>query len=553
VPNPARDPVSGYHSFEIVDYFAWDFEADDGEFTATGPDWQWGAPTSGPMGAHSGVNLWATQLGDNYSVSTNSKLDTPPLVVPASHTYARLSLWQWYDTEANYDGGNVKISTDGGTTWTILTPDIGYNGTALPANAAIPGEPCFTGHNNKFWQQATFDLTPYKGQTVMVRLHFGSDSSVEYPGWYVDDVLIESIEDTQGPVFTARVIPPSTFDTVGPYNARATVLDGLSGVAGVNLHYSTDNGATYSMVAMAPTGTPNQYGGDIPGQPDHTRIKLYFAATDNASNGSTDPAGAPATAYEFGILPSGDYLVVFGGTAETNPLLYQDAFATLGRSFDTWDWDVSGVPPLSLLNAYTAVIVDESSYFDAAQIAGLTAFLDTDDGSTQRIFMLGRDLSFGAAARPFMEQYTGAAYVQDNPAWFQIRSAPGDPIGADETFVISGNYPDELKFSPTYPGAQAVYKYSGVGSASDRFETEQEWREFYEKDGKGWEPRLWPFAPSGPDTLAAVRYTGTHHAAVYFAFNLYYIQEPARGRPSSVARSIGCRLRRWPSSPTMRR
>jgi len=33
IPNHGRDPAVGTHSFEIVDYFAWDFEGDDGGFT----------------------------------------------------------------------------------------------------------------------------------------------------------------------------------------------------------------------------------------------------------------------------------------------------------------------------------------------------------------------------------------------------------------------------------------------------------------------------------------------------------------------------------------
>ena len=85
--------------------------------------------------------------------------------------------WQWYDTEQDYDGGNVKISTNGGATWTLLTPDIGYTGTGKPTNAGIPNEKCFSGHAHQAWEKATFNLTAYKGQTVMIRWHFGSDSS----------------------------------------------------------------------------------------------------------------------------------------------------------------------------------------------------------------------------------------------------------------------------------------------------------------------------------------------------------------------------------------
>jgi subtilisin family serine protease len=537
VPNQARSPESGFHTLEIVDFYAWDFEADNGGFTTLGPDWEWGAPTTGPGNAHSGVNVWATKLGANYSASSNSRLDMPTVVVPDGSSFAALSFWMWYDTELNFDGMNVKVSTNGGSTWTILTPDIGYNGVGRPTNAGIPNEPCFSGHGQKFWQKATFNLTPYKGQSVVLRLHFGSDTSVHYPGFYIDDVRIEGVEDTAPPTFVSRTIPFAGTNETGPYAVKATVVDGLAGVSSVNLHYSTDGGTVFTMVPMSPTANPNEYSGNIPGQSAGTRVKLYMAAADGASNNALDPASAPAMTYEFGILPSGDYLVVLGGTAETDPLLYQEAFATLGRTFDIWNWDDSGVPPLALLNAYDAVVVDESSFFDAAQIAGLTAFLNTDDGTRQQVFFLGRDMSFGTAARPFMEQFTGTAYVKDNPAWFQIRSAPGDPIGAGETFVISGSFPDELKFSATYPGALAVYRYSGVGTASDVWDTEQEYRDFYDKEGKEWDPKMWPFAPSGPDSLAGARYVGTRHAAVYFAFNLYYIQQPAR-RAAVLGRAL---------------
>ena len=44
-------------------------------------------------------------------------------------------------------------------------------------------------------------------------------------------------------------------------------------------------------------------------------------------------------------------------------------------------------------------------------------------------------------------------------------------------------------------------------------------------------------APSGPDSLAAVRYVGPKHSVVYFCFNLYYIQEPAR-RAAVLGRAL---------------
>jgi subtilisin family serine protease len=528
VPNTAREPHTGYHSFEIVDYYAWDFEADDGGFTPTGSEWEWGEPVGDPDSAHSGLNVWGTDLDANYEASSEATLDLPEVGVPSSGTHAVLSFWQWYYMQQDDDGGNVKISTDDGATWTILTPDIGYNGTADPDNAGIAGEPCFTGLDGDVWHRARFDLTPYKGQNVRLRLHFGSDPYTHYEGWYVDDFRIEGAEDTEPPSFASTDVPISTFDETGPYTVTTVVRDLLAGISTLVLHYSTDGGSSWTQVAMTPTGNPDEYSGDIPGQPQGTRIKLYLEATDNAANTSTDPAGAPGVTYEFGIMPSGDYLVLLGGVSHTDPVDYQLAFSAIGRTADIWDWDDLGVPTVAQLHSYQGVIVDESWYFDTTQKDTLGAFLATDDGTPQQIFFLGRDMSYGSSARPWMEEHTGAAYVKDDPGFRELTSTPGDPIGADETFSIQGFYPDELRLSTTYTGGQVVYRYSGPGSSLDRFDTEQEWIEFYQDEGKAWDSKLWPMVPSGPDSAAAVRWVGPHHASVYFAFQLNYVQEASR-------------------------
>jgi hypothetical protein len=173
-------------------------------------------------------------------------------------------------------------------------------------------------------------------------------------------------------------------------------------------------------------------------------------------------------------------------------------------------------------------MVDESWYLDTTQRDSLGAFLDTADGVKQQIWLLGRDMSYGSSARPWMEQYTGSAYVKDDPSWRQLTSTPSDPIGNDETFTISGSYPDELQLSTTYPGGQVVYRYSALSNSKEIYETETELRQFYQKEGKYYDPRLWPMAPSGPDSAAAVRYVGTNHVSVYFSFNFNYIQEDTR-------------------------
>jgi subtilisin family serine protease len=540
VPNFARDPASGYHSFTIVDYYSWDFELDNGGFTATGPDWEWGQPTyaSGPASAHSGVNLWGTKLATTYSYSSNSKLDLPAVKVPSSHTYAFLSFWQWYAMETNWDGGNVKISTDGGATWTILTPDIAYNGTANSANAGIPGEPCWTGTTTgNFWQKVTFNLTAYKGQTVNIRMHFGSDGSVNYAGWYVDDVLVQGGEDTASPSFISTTVPASTWDNVGPYVVTTKVSDPLSGVASVTLFYSTNSGTSWNSVAMAPTGTQYEYSGNIPGQPPRTKIWVYVSATDNASNTGTDPATAPAAYYQFGIMPSGDYLVLLGGT--TAPAqMYIDAFTAIGKTCDVMTLADASLPTLAQLNAYVGIIAEHGTYFSTAQQTLLTNFLDQNDGVMQQIFFLGKDLSYYSSARTFMEKYTGAAYVQDDPgsAYRYLWGVSTDPIGGGLKFAISGSYPDELKRSTIYPGGEVVFRYHQSSTLSEDNWSEEDVRALYYKAGKTFDG-VWPMTPTAPDSAAAMRYVGTHHASVYFAFNFNYITD-AVARATALGRVL---------------
>ena len=174
--------------------FFTNFEADNGGFVDTdspAPGWEWGQSTVAPVGAYSGVNVWGTVLAGNYPNSCNFKLDSPEIDM-SGWTYGVLEFQSWWDTEAFYDGGNIKVSTDGGSTWTIVTPIGGYpEDAATTSNSGIPGEPCFSGHNGGQWALVQVDLTPFVGNMVKIRFHFGSDSSVIYSGWSIDDVRVK--------------------------------------------------------------------------------------------------------------------------------------------------------------------------------------------------------------------------------------------------------------------------------------------------------------------------------------------------------------------------
>lgn len=169
--------------------FATDLEASNGGLVATPTNgWQWGTPSGSSPAAHSGSKLWATTLPGAYANSAQWFLDLDA-TVPASSP--RLSFWHWYQFESgsqDWDGGNLKLSTNGGNTWTLLTPDGGYPSSSITALS----QPGYAGSSGG-WVEATLDLATYAGQTVKLRWHFGSDSSVTDLGWYVDDISLAGV------------------------------------------------------------------------------------------------------------------------------------------------------------------------------------------------------------------------------------------------------------------------------------------------------------------------------------------------------------------------
>jgi len=126
----------------------------------------------------------------HHSNSADGVLDSISIDLNMYSPLPELTFWHWYD-HTEYDCGNVKISTDGGASWSIIYPDSGYTGTATSGNAGIPGEPAFTDISSG-WEQVRFNLSGYEGETVMFRWHFGSTSGTTHPGWYVDDVEVSS-------------------------------------------------------------------------------------------------------------------------------------------------------------------------------------------------------------------------------------------------------------------------------------------------------------------------------------------------------------------------
>ena len=156
-------------------FYSVDFEGSNGSFVAAGTNssWAWGAPVSGPGNAHSGTNVWATNLAGNYNTNENSTLTSPLIDLSAFAGQGPiLSWWQWLQTESLWDYAYVDVSANGGSTWATV-----YG----PVSGTI----------DSVWTKHNVTLGPsYAVSGFRVRFRLVADFIYDYPGWYVDDVAV---------------------------------------------------------------------------------------------------------------------------------------------------------------------------------------------------------------------------------------------------------------------------------------------------------------------------------------------------------------------------
>ncbi|MFO7793009.1 MAG: M28 family metallopeptidase, partial [Candidatus Saliniplasma sp.] len=87
-------------------------------------------------GSAVGSNSWDFGDGEfnkNGDYGMLSSLTTPEIEIPAEadEEYGvnfTFQHWRDFGDTSLYDGGNVKISTDGGSSWSVITPEEGYDG-----------------------------------------------------------------------------------------------------------------------------------------------------------------------------------------------------------------------------------------------------------------------------------------------------------------------------------------------------------------------------------------------------------------------------------------
>ncbi len=206
------------------------------------------------------------ECGTGNDQSSVRYLESPDIVLPAAGPIPQLAFDHTPATEADYDGGNLKISVNGGP-WELV-PSAAFTFNPYPGELAIgdstnplAGEPAFHGNdegdNSTRWGQSQVDLTGMAGpgDTVRLRFELGIDGCYGTIGWYVDAVrMYQCLPAPLGTLGGAV-----TDDVTGLPIANATVQAASAERAFTAT--SAINGA-YSMtvVADAYTTTASAYG-----------------------------------------------------------------------------------------------------------------------------------------------------------------------------------------------------------------------------------------------------------------------------------------------------
>ena len=180
----AVTPEVGIHINSTVQTSSTIFFYDNMESGANG--WTTAAYTGSDMfhqttlNALSATHSWwpGIDLQSNYDNGSriNDAVISPSIDLTAAVAPISLLFAENYVTEQGWDYCMVDVSSDGGANWTHLRGGYGSAPTGTSDG----------------WTITTLDLSAYAGQTVTIRFYFdtGDQYFNEFPGWYVDDVVI---------------------------------------------------------------------------------------------------------------------------------------------------------------------------------------------------------------------------------------------------------------------------------------------------------------------------------------------------------------------------
>ena len=173
--------------------------------------------TSGYNAFENGTSWWcgSEDIG-GYNDAWLQFLDTDPITLPADAATlefkVKYALEEYIGASQTIDGcvidgwdvANVRISADGGASWSALVGTPAYQSTS-GFGWSFNGDGCHLpgwGGLSAGWLDASFDLSAYANEEVIIRFAFGADASYStaddatLTGYYIDNIEVSTAAET---------------------------------------------------------------------------------------------------------------------------------------------------------------------------------------------------------------------------------------------------------------------------------------------------------------------------------------------------------------------
>ncbi len=150
----------------------------------------------------------------NYPNNANTYVTSVSPIDLTQSNAAKLEFWTRWDIESGWDFAQVRISTNNGATWIPLSGKYTKSGSGKGAQPS--GEPGYDG-TQLTWVKEEMDLSNYIGNNLKIQFLLKSDGSVQKDGWYIDDIVIKSYQQSSG-------ITSTTFSTASGWNLVSVPL-----------------------------------------------------------------------------------------------------------------------------------------------------------------------------------------------------------------------------------------------------------------------------------------------------------------------------------------
>ena len=161
-------------------------------------------PFTSTVQKHSGS--YSAQLGASTAPEPNGDSSIYQTInVPSNLTQATLTFWYWPSSTdtITYDWQEAQVRNSSGTMLAQIM------------------KVC---SNTHAWTQVTFDLTPYKGQTIQLYFNAHGDGYGDLTYMYLDDVAVTTSNDTTPPVVTMTA-PQNGAQVSGTVTVSASATD----------------------------------------------------------------------------------------------------------------------------------------------------------------------------------------------------------------------------------------------------------------------------------------------------------------------------------------